>query len=122
MLKKPKPHTSQIMKHIIDKHDMTDTSQYSVNKGKKRGSLNLPPIFELVTPASTPKPTQEVSRLAVQTGKQQTFTSLLPHPHLMTTEDRITFMWIMAHPNNVQVRATGYAAAGQSSPSFGQHC
>lgn len=46
-------------------------------------------------------------------------TSLLPHPHLTTTEERIMFMLIMAHPNNVQVRATGYAAAGQSSPSLG---
>lgn len=69
MLKNPKPHTSQIMKHK-DKHDMTDTSQYSVYKGKKKGgSLNLLPIFELVTPASTPKATQEVPWLAVQTGK-----------------------------------------------------
>lgn len=56
------------MKHI-DKHDMTDTSQYSVYKGKKKGLLNLLPIFELVTPASTPKPTQEVPRLPVQPGK-----------------------------------------------------
>lgn len=41
------------------------------------------------------------------------------HPHLTTTEERITFMLIMVHPNNVQVHATGYAAAGQSSPSLG---
>lgn len=98
MLKTPKTHTSQIMKHR-DKYDMTDTSQYSVYKDKK-GTLYLLPISELVTPASTPKPTWE----AQNSLYRQVANHYLPDAPSFTTEKRIMRrMLIMEQPNNVQV-------------------
>lgn len=58
------------MKHR-DKHDRTDTSQYSVYKDKKKDSLYtyFQSLSWLHQPAHTPKLTQEVPRLTVQSGK-----------------------------------------------------
>lgn len=78
------------------------------------GSLNLLPIFEQVTSDRKSKPIQELPQLAAQRGKVQMITSWLLqlHPRTSGENEEIMLTLIMAHPNYVQVHATGYAVAG----------